>query len=167
MSFIFRSFPVLRNMAIYAVLYPSANIVQQTLILRVDSLDFAEVFRFAIYGGLFHAPLVYSWLGLAARMFPKNNITHLFAKVLLDQLCFAPVALSAFYVVLCALERKSRARIYDEWRQKFPKTWATGACIWPILTAINFRFVPASQRTAFVGACGFFWDVFVTKNSEK
>jgi hypothetical protein len=49
------------------------------------------VSRFLIYGGLVHAPLVFSWLRLAARLFPKDTIKHLAAKVFLDQTCFAPV----------------------------------------------------------------------------
>ena len=77
-----------------------------------------------IYGGLFHAPLVYNWLRLAARLFPKQTVSHLLAKVVMDQTCFAPVGLSMFYVGLSALEGKDREGIYKEWREKFPNTWA-------------------------------------------
>ena len=73
-----------------------------------------ESLRFLVYGGLCHAPLVFNWLRLAARMFPKvlntpiqnhfllsswvqphnvqDTIGHLAAKVILDQTCFAPVS---------------------------------------------------------------------------
>ncbi len=44
-------------------------------------------------------------------------------QVLIDQVLFAPFALSAFYVGLSTLERKTRDDIYLEWREKFPKTW--------------------------------------------
>ena len=77
-----------------------------------------------IYGGLFHAPLVYNWLSLATRLFPKQTVTHLVAKVFMDQTCFAPVGLSMFYIGLSALEGKDREGIYKEWREKFPNTWA-------------------------------------------
>ena len=81
-------------------------------------------FRFLIYGGLFHAPLVFNWLRLAARLFPKDTLKHLAAKVAMDQTMFAPVALSAFYVGLSVLEGKDQEGIYREWRDKFPNTWA-------------------------------------------
>ena len=80
--------------------------------------------RFMIYGGLFHAPLVYNWLRLAARLFPKQTVSHLLAKVVMDQTCFAPVGLSMFYIGLSTLEGKDREGIYKEWREKFPNTWA-------------------------------------------
>ena len=80
--------------------------------------------RFCVYGGLFHAPLVFNWLRLAARLFPKDTNSHLLAKVFLDQTCFAPVGLSAFYIGLTAMEGKDLDGIYKEWREKFPNTWA-------------------------------------------
>ena len=80
--------------------------------------------RFMIYGCFFHAPLVYNWLRLAARLFPKQTNSHLLAKVFLDQTCFAPVGLSMFYIGLTAMEGKDKDAIYKEWREKFPNTWA-------------------------------------------
>lgn len=67
---------------------------------------------------------MFNWLRLAARLFPKDTPSHLLAKVFLDQTCFAPVGLSAFYVGLTAMEGKSVDAIYKEWREKFPNTWA-------------------------------------------
>ena len=80
--------------------------------------------RFMIYGGLIHAPLVFNWLRLAARLFPKDTTAHLLAKVAMDQSCFAPVGLSSFYIGLSALEGKDLDGIYKEWRDKMPNTWA-------------------------------------------
>ena len=82
-----------------------------------------------MYGGLFHAPLVFNWLRLAARLFPKDTNSHLLAKVFLDQTCFAPVGLSAFYIGLTAMEGKDFDGIYKEWREKFPNTWAVSCKI--------------------------------------
>ena len=140
-----RRYPLVPSMMTYSVLYPSANLLQQYAFresTKVTGVDWREVsrlvtvdtcclllmrvftFRYMIYGGLFHAPLVYNWLRLAARLFPKQTVSHLLAKVVLDQTCFAPVGLSMFYVGLSALEGKDREGIYKEWREKFPNTWA-------------------------------------------
>ena len=79
-------------MLTYSVLYPSANIVQQKCFRDSEELDWQEVGRFLVYGGLCHAPLVYNWLRLAARLFPKATLGHLAAKVAMDQTMFAPVS---------------------------------------------------------------------------
>jgi len=164
-----KRYSLLPSMLTYSVLYPSANIVQQKCFREPGPIDWHEVGRFLIYGGLCHAPLVFNWLRLAARLFPKDTLGHLAAKVFLDQTCFAPVGLTCFYVGLSTLEGKSREGIYKEWKEKFPNTWATGILVWPIFQAINFKFVPGRLRTIYVGFCGFFWFTFLAyvKSTEK
>ena len=157
-----------------------------TLIMVVANCLTLTSIRFMIYGSLIHAPLVYNWLRLAARLFPQQTVSHLLAKVVMDQTCFAPVGLSMFYIGLSALEGKSKEGIYKEWREKFPNTWAVstlrgwrhqeyvvravqsvlfssfhniqiGALIWPILQAVNFTFVPGQLRAIYVAVFSFFW----------
>jgi len=152
-----KRYTLLPSMLTYSVLYPSANVVQQKCFREPGPIDWHEVGRFLIYGGLCHAPLVFNWLRLAARLFPKDTLGHLAAKVFLDQTCFAPVGLSCFYVGLSTLEGKSREGIYKEWKEKFPNTWAISVFVWPVLQTINFRFVPAQFRPIYVGVFSFFW----------
>eukprot|EP00092_Neocalanus_flemingeri_P015505 GFUD01016784.1.p1 GENE.GFUD01016784.1~~GFUD01016784.1.p1 ORF type:complete len:188 (-),score=24.49 GFUD01016784.1:1-564(-) len=155
-----RRYPLVPSMLTYSVLYPSANVVQQVYFrdtYKQTGIDWKEVSRFLIYGGLFHAPLVFNWLRLAARLFPKDTMKHLAAKVFMDQACFAPMALSAFYIGLSTLEGKDKEGIYKEWRDKFPNTWAIGFCIWPFLQTVNFKFVPQRLRPIYVGVFSFFW----------
>lgn len=159
-----RKYPLVPSMVTYSILYPSANLVQQYCFresTKRTGVDWKEVTRFMIYGGLIHAPLVFNWLRLAARLFPKDTTPHLLAKVAMDQACFAPVGLSSFYVGLSALEGRDLDGIYKEWREKMPNTWATGVCIWTFLTAINFKLVPPRLRPIYVGFCGFFWFTFL------
>merc|ERR1712243_530804 len=113
-------------MLTYSVLYPAATVIHPVLFRhkdetsinrKIQKIDWSEVSRFCFYGGLFHAPLVFNWLRLAARLFPKDTFGHLAAKVAMDQTMFAPVALSAFYIGLATLEGKNREEIYKEWIQ--------------------------------------------------
>jgi len=157
MMYFARKYSLVPSMLTYSVLYPSANVVQQKFFREPGPIDWHEVGRFFIYGGLCHAPLVYNWLRLAARLFPKDTMGHLAAKVLMDQTCFAPVGLSCFYVGLSALEGKNSEGIYKEWREKFPNTWAISVFIWPFLQTVNFKFVPPRWRAIYVGTFSFFW----------
>jgi len=167
-----RRYPLVPSMMTYSVLYPSANVVQQIYFrekTKQTGIDWKEVSRFWIYGGLFHAPLVYNWLRLAAKLFPKDTLTHLAAKVFMDQTCFAPVGLSMFYVGLSILEGKDSEGVYREWREKFPNTWAMSVFIWPFLQTINFKFVPPRLRPIYVGVFSFFWTTGLAalKHNEK
>ena len=58
-------------------------------------------------------------------------------------LVFAPVALSSFYVGLAALEGHDIKAIKDEWREKFPGTWAVRT------TFLLIHQAPAYRRSLF------------------
>eukprot|EP00095_Tigriopus_kingsejongensis_P003052 maker-scaffold101_size371023-snap-gene-0.25 protein:Tk03052 transcript:maker-scaffold101_size371023-snap-gene-0.25-mRNA-1 annotation:"PREDICTED: uncharacterized protein LOC100882334" len=157
-----------RSMSIYFCLYPGANLFQQKVIRQYPKINWQESGRFFVYGGLFHGPLVHFWLQAAAKTFPGNAMRQVLKKVLVDQLIFAPIALTCFYVGLSALEFKSADYVVEEWREKFAKTWMVGACIWPFLQGINFRFVPPQHRPLYVGIMGFFWTTLLAYwKSEK
>lgn len=153
------------NMLTFGVLFPSANVMQQVYFRHggkldgIKRVDWKEVSRFTLYGGLFHAPLVFNWLKLANRLFPANTIKSLIAKVTMDQSCFAPVGISSFYILMSLLEGRGINGAYEEWINKFPKTWATGIFVWGFLQTINFGFVPVQWRTIFVGCGSFFWTI--------
>jgi len=160
-------YPALRSIVTYSILYPASNLTQQLIANRgkdgvVDTaknVDLKQVGRFFIYGGFVHSQIVTNWLAFIGKVFPSRTPMGIVKIVLADQLCFAPVALSSFYICLSALEFKSWPEIKDEWKAKFPKTWATGVLYWPFVQAVNFAFVPARNRAVVVGVMSFFWTV--------
>ena len=108
----------------YSVMYPGANLAQQLIAGEPGStIDWKQAGRYMVYGGLIHSQIVYRWLHFIGKVFPKRDAAGLSKIVLADQIFFAPVALSSFYVCLTAMEFKSKAEIYAEWEHKFPKTW--------------------------------------------
>ena len=93
-------YPVVRGMLAYSILYPGANILQQTafrhnvheqkytsehvhrnFFTKLKVVDWAEVSRFMIYGSLFHAPLVHNWMRLIGTLFPGTATKTVLKKV--------------------------------------------------------------------------------------
>eukprot|EP00091_Calanus_sinicus_P002479 TRINITY_DN12514_c0_g1_i1.p1 TRINITY_DN12514_c0_g1~~TRINITY_DN12514_c0_g1_i1.p1 ORF type:complete len:100 (-),score=4.34 TRINITY_DN12514_c0_g1_i1:16-315(-) len=74
---------------------------------RPEGGGLGEVTRFSIYGGLFHGPLIYNWVNFISRLLPKTTVPHVILKVMVDQVCFAPVMLSSFLIVLSTMEGKN------------------------------------------------------------
>jgi len=46
-------------------------------------------------------------------------------------------------------------------------TWATGACFWPAIMTLNFRFVPLSHRPLVGSLAGSFWSVYMALQANK
>jgi len=159
-------YPALRSVLTYSALYPASNLTQQIIASRRKeetdkwpTVDWKQVGRFGLYGGLVHSVIVTNWLAFIGRAIPNRTPIGILKIVVTDMLCFAPVALSSFYICVSALEGKSWPEIKEEWRAKFPKTWATGALYWPFVQAVNFSLVPARNRPVVVGVMSFFWTV--------
>ena len=160
--------PVIPSMATFGLLFPGANIVQQIFFKKYKAeheqrvMDWSEVRRFSLYGGLFHGPLVHNWVRTISRLFPKTTVSHVIVKVLLDQFCLGPVVISTFIIVLTAMEGKTSQEIYQQWKMKLLSTWATGACMWPVLNTINHKMVHLKFRTTtYLGICNFFWFIIL------
>lgn len=153
--------PILRSMATYSALYPASNLTQQLIGHkgRLEEVDFKQVARFFIYGGFIHANIVFQWLAFIGKTFPSRTPLGIAKIVLVDQVFFAPVALTSFYGGLSTMEGKSIQEIKEELKVKVPKTWATAVFYWPFVQAFNFRYVPARNRTVVVGMASFFWTV--------
>ena len=56
----------------------------------------------------------------------------------MDQTCFAPVALSSFYIGLSVMEGKDSDGVYKEWREKFPNTWAVSLSRYFLFSHFSF-----------------------------
>ena len=99
-----QKYPVIPSMVTFGLLFPGANVIQQTCFKKQHAgskeVDWGEVTRFSIYGSLLHGPLIYNWVNFISRLLPKTTVPHVILKVMVDQVCFAPVMLSSFPVVV-------------------------------------------------------------------
>ena len=75
-----QKYPITRGMLTYSIIWPISNLCQQTISGRKE-LDFAEAFRFCLYGSCFVAPTLYAWLRIAANMWPGPGLKATLAKV--------------------------------------------------------------------------------------
>ena len=166
-----QKYPVIPSMVTFGLLFPGANIIQQTCFKKhnpgSNEVDWGEVTRFSIYGGLLHGPLVYNWVNLISRLLPKTTVPHVILKVMVDQVCFAPVTLSSFLIVLNTMEGKNLEEVTQQWKDKFIPTYATGACVWPVLKAVNYKIVPLKFRSIYIAICNFFWIIFLAHQRSR
>lgn len=66
---IFRKHPITRGMASYLVIWPTGNIIQQTLCKgEGEKYDWMKVIRFGLYGCFITAPSLYCWVRVATFM---------------------------------------------------------------------------------------------------
>jgi len=77
------------------------------------------------------------------------------SKILLDQIIMAPIGTCLFYIVTSVLQGETQ-QVPSKLREKFIPTLIASYTLWPAAHAINFKFVPSSQRilyTNIVSVC--------------
>lgn len=157
---------ILQTMATYATLWTISDSVEQKFISKKEQMDYKKSVRMVTVGTFVVAPLVFTWMFLAERMFPGRAIKTVAKKMITDQVVFAPVAISTFYFTTCMLERKSLQQFKEEWLVKFPITYKTGMMFWPFVQAVNFSVVPYKHRAKVIGCASFLWSMFLCYEKE-
>ncbi|KAG5683986.1 hypothetical protein PVAND_013240 [Polypedilum vanderplanki] len=164
---IFRKHPITRGMASYLVIWPTANIIQQTLCEK--DFDWWKVVRFGLYGCFITAPSLYCWVKLATFMYPNNQLRLCMAKALIEQISYTPLAMCTFFYSMTWLETFSAAEAFQEVKVKFPPTYFTAITIWPLIGTINFAFVPERNRVLFTSCFSLLWTIYLAhmKNRQR
>lgn len=94
-------------------------------------------------------------------MWPQTNLKSGIVKALTEQLSYGPFASVLFFYGISIMEMKTHQEAVNEVKEKFPQTWRTAICFWPIYQTFNFTFVPERNRVAFVSLGSLFWTVFL------
>jgi hypothetical protein len=167
-----RRYPVVTTSLTFGILFPTANVIQQTCFKKAEAggsetLDWAEVARFTVYGGIFHGPLIHNWVNFISKMIPWTTLPFVMVKVMLDQVVFAPVLLSSFLLIMTALEGRTREEAVKQWKEKFLPTYGTAVCVWPLLLAINYKLVPLRFSFIYIAICNFFWIIFLAHQKSR
>ncbi|XP_061198093.1 mpv17-like protein [Saccostrea echinata] len=157
---------ILQTMATYATLWTISDSVEQKFISKKEQMDYQKSVRMVAVGTFVVAPLVFSWMFIAERMFPGRTFRTVAKKMITDQVVFAPFAITSFYFSTCMLERKSLQQFQEEWLKKFPVTYKTGVMFWPFVQAANFSLVPYKHRSKVIGCASFLWSMFLCYEKE-
>lgn len=147
-------------MASYSVIWPVGCLIQQKLTGQKE-LNYAQAFRFSLYGGFFVAPTLYCWLKCASHFWPKTNLRSAITKALVEQVTYSPAAMCCFFFGMNLLEMKPVTECAEEVKRKFWPTYKIGVCVWPVLQTINFVLIPEHNRVVYVSVCSLMWTTFL------
>jgi protein Mpv17 len=76
----FNSYPLLRGVATYAIIWPVSNLCQQAITGK-EEFDFVEALRYSLFGAFYVAPSLHGWLKLSGTMWPQMNVKTALKKV--------------------------------------------------------------------------------------
>lgn len=155
-------YPMVRGMISYSLIWPTSSLIQQTFEGKQwGNYDWMRCLRFSLYGGLFVAPTLYSWIRISTAMWPQTNLRTGVIKAIVEQLSYTPAAMTCFYFLMSILEMKTVGEAAAEVRKKFLPTYKVALCCWPIVGIINFSLIPERNRVPFISVCSLIWTCFL------
>merc|ERR1712013_659360 len=77
------------------------------------------------------------------------------------------VHVSAFLIILTAMEGRTTEEIARQWKEKFLPTFSTAVTVWPVIMAVNYKFVPLKIRSVYIAVCNFFWIIFLAHQKNR
>lgn len=159
-STFFRAHPMLKGMAVYAVIWPTSAACQQ--LINKEQLDWKRCFRFFLFGTFFVAPSLYGWVKLSSNMWSEMTLKTGITKAIVEQFSYGPAASVSFFTIMTLLEGRTFDEAKMEVREKFPQTLQVAVCFWPFFQIINFTFIKERNRVPFVALGSFIWTLFLS-----
>ncbi|XP_065175062.1 mpv17-like protein 2 [Sycon ciliatum] len=152
---------VVTNSTTTTGLFGFGDILQQKVIEKRESIDWPRAGRMAAMG-LLIGPLNHYWYVFLDRRWPGKTHRLVLTKVLLDEIAYAPVGTTVFYIGMGTLEKRSLSSSVAELREKFLPTYMADWQFWPAVQLINFYFVPTPYRVLVVNLATLCWNVFLS-----
>ncbi|TMW43094.1 hypothetical protein DOY81_011823 [Sarcophaga bullata] len=103
------------------------------------------------------------WYQFLDARLPGRSIQMVVKKILLDQFICSPVYISAFFVTLGILERKSKEEVLEEMKEKAWKLYAAEWMIWPVAQFVNFYWLPLKYRIFYDNMISLGYDVYTSQ----
>lgn len=134
---IFIKYPLTKGMLAYSIMWPTGNIIQQTMVGKrwgnlfyfekiilvartsrfillliifphtIDTYDWGKCVRFSLYGSLFVAPTLYGWVRITTVIWPVSNFRTAITKAVVEQCTYGPMATACFFFFMSLLESKT------------------------------------------------------------
>ena len=130
--------------------------------------DYKRTLRAVFYGSVIFSPIGNKWyyfLQHKVRWPGKNKTPTLntLSRVLVDQLCFAPVGVPFYFGVMTVLESGwNKEKIFDKINKNTLDTLLTNWCVWPFIQLFNFKYIRIEHRLLTVNVVSIFWNTFLS-----
>ena len=155
-------YPLLTKMCTSLVGFGLGDVLAQRFLDKNLQLDTKRLFRMMSFGFLIHGSTGHYWYQALDRYIRGTGVKEVVSKVALDQLLWAPV----FTAIFLGYTSLTSGATWDAAKSKIKADTFTGVraswSVWPIAHAINFRFIPPSQRLLYINAVQVAYNMFLS-----
>lgn len=135
---------------------------------RVDKVNSGRTIAMAILGLLWGGPSLHLWQGFMERMFGGKDLSKVVQKVLIDQVTYGPVnnIVMIAYISLI-VDRATLQATFSRVKARYPSVQIRAWQVWPLVSLINYRFVPLTHRVLFANIVALCWSTYLILQARQ
>lgn len=118
-----------------------------------------------IWGICFMGPVLHYWYGLLDILF--SGKFSVLAKLLSDQIFFAPFFNGAFIAGVGTLEGQSSSDVSEAVKTKLWPAMKANWTLWPVAQFVNFAIIPKTFQIVYVNCIALVWNAILTYISHQ
>jgi protein Mpv17 len=143
------------------------DFLAQKFIQKTDPFDWKRLFRLASFGFLVHGTTSHWFYGMLDGKMPGKSAKVVFTKVFIDQVLWNPCFGIMFFSYVALLELKGIGYVIEKTRKELLNSVTGSWKVWPAAHAINFRFIPSSQRVLYINTIQVGYNCFLSLLSNR
>lgn len=79
----------------------------------------------------------------------------------------APIGITLIFTSVILLKGQSLRDAKSKVKADLPRTYLAGACYWPFVSFINFRFISLDYRPFLASVAGAIWNIYISSVANK
>lgn len=92
----------------------------------------------------------------------SSRVLSIATKIVINQSLFTPLFNTYFFGMQAFLAGDNFVEIWERVKRTVPVSIMNSVKLWPIVTAINFHYVPLEYRSVFAGVIAVGWQTYLT-----
>lgn len=143
------------------------DLLAQKFLEKKEDIDLTRLMKLASFGALVHGSTGHFFYNFLDSKIPGTAALTVAKKVFIDQVLWNPVFGCMFFGYMGAVDGMGPSAISEKIKNNLWTSVKGSWTVWPVAHAINFRFVPTSQRLLYINTIQIFYNCFLSIISQR
>ncbi|CAM9164128.1 unnamed protein product [Discosporangium mesarthrocarpum] len=143
------------------------DLLAQKGVEKKEKIDVTRLLRLASFGALIHGSTGHFFYNFLDSKIPGTAALTVAKKVFIDQVIWNPIFGCMFFGYMGAVDGLGPSAIGDKLKNNLWTSVKGSWTVWPVAHAINFRYIPTSQRLLYINTIQIFYNCFLSIISQR
>ncbi|CAM9229327.1 unnamed protein product [Choristocarpus tenellus] len=159
--------PIITKSLTSMIGFSLGDLLAQKGLEKKEEIDLTRLLRLASFGALIHGSTGHFFYNFLDSKIPGTAALTVAKKVFIDQVIWNPIFGCLFFGYMGAVDGAGPAAIGSKIKNNLWTSVRGSWTVWPVAHAINFRFIPTSQRLLYINTIQIFYNCFLSIIAQR